>query len=311
MRSNALSSKAGRSTAQHAQTGCRLLRRDQGRRAGSRGRGRAHVAAGDVKRRNLRIGILRQPSATPLDQARLRKTALRSAAVAQDLRGVTQFARQHYQSAVEVDAWADNLDRPGDALLRARRDDAVRRGDEFTRVDRDVAAIAGLALDRSRDLAVLQSVLRGSTGTSPTPAALVTWIMPAGALSVPPAIEIGPPTSPSVCPHGTPRSLPLAEIWAAVVVRKLKAAGGAALKVLPSGMSPETSPRPTSSGSRRSRMKAARDVDRSVGSEDDAARIDQVEVGAGNGGYDRAIDGGLIAAGDPADHIADRTGIAG
>ena len=64
MRSNALSSKAGRSTAQHAQTGCRLLRRDQGRRAGSRGRGRAHVAAGDVKRRNLRIGILRQPSAT-------------------------------------------------------------------------------------------------------------------------------------------------------------------------------------------------------------------------------------------------------
>src|SRR6516225_5839787 len=186
MRSNALSSKAGRSTAQHAQTGCRLLRRDQGRRAGSRGRGRAHVAAGDVKRRNLRIGILRQPSATPLDQARLRKTALRSAAVAQDLRGVTQFARQHYQSAVEVDAWADNLDRPGDALLRARRDDAVRRGDEFTRVDRDVAAmafdrlrddaalvehdrlwvdrdvaaIAGLALDRSRDLAVLQSVLR-------------------------------------------------------------------------------------------------------------------------------------------------------
>ena len=262
---------------------------------------------------------------------------MRSAAVAQDLRGVTQFARQHYQSAVEVDAWADNLDRPGDALLRARRDDAVRRGDEFTRVDRDVAAmafdrlrddaalvehdrlwvdrdvaaIAGLALDRSRDLAVLQSVLRGSTGTSPTPAALVTWIMPAGALSVPPAIEIGPPTSPSVCPHGTPRSLPLAEIWAAVVVRKLKAAGGAALKVLPSGMSPETSPRPTSSGSRRSRMKAARDVDRSVGSEDDAARIDQVEVGAGNGGYDRAIDGGLIAAGDPADHIADRTGIAG
>jgi len=57
-------------------------------------------------------------------------------------------------------------------------------------------------------------------------------------------------------------------------------------------------------------VKAARDVDRRVRPEDDANRIDQVEVGAGNGGDDRAINVGLIAAGDSADHVADRSGTA-
>ena len=39
---------------------------------------------------------------------------------------------------------------------------------------------------------------RGSTGTSPTPAALATWIVPPGAVSVPLVIDTGPPTSPSM-----------------------------------------------------------------------------------------------------------------
>src|SRR6516164_5122000 len=76
---------------------------------------------------------------------------------------------------------------------------------------------------------------RGSTGTSPVAAALATWIVPAGALRVAPTIETGPPTSPSV-PGTGPSVLPLTEILAGLAVRKPKAAGGAALKVLPSGL---------------------------------------------------------------------------
>src|SRR5215469_17933482 len=61
-------------------------------------------------------------------------------------------------------------------------------------------------------------LLRGSTGTSPVPAALVTWIVPAGARWVPPVIETGPPTNPRVAgavpgDAGTgPRLLPLTVI---------------------------------------------------------------------------------------------------
>ena len=40
-------------------------------------------------------------------------------------------------------------------------------------------------------LTVRADVLRGSTGTSPVPAALVTWIVPAGAESVAPVVEVG------------------------------------------------------------------------------------------------------------------------
>src|SRR5258705_9200318 len=43
---------------------------------------------------------------------------------------------------------------------------------------------------------VKPDVLRGSTGTSPRPATLVTWIVPAGALRVPPVMVTGPATSP-------------------------------------------------------------------------------------------------------------------
>ena len=81
---------------------------------------------------------------------------------------------------------------------------------------------------------VRAGVLRGSTGTSPAPAALVTWIVPAGALSVAPVIDTGPPTSPNV-PGTVPSVLPLTEILAGLAFRKPKATGRAALKVLPSG----------------------------------------------------------------------------
>src|SRR5438046_2490052 len=70
--------------------------------------------------------------------------------------------------------------------------------------------------------------LRGSTGISPVPATLVTWIVPAGAERVAPVIETGPATTPSV-PGTGPRVLPLTEIAAGCGVRKPKATGGAAL----------------------------------------------------------------------------------
>src|SRR5205814_7228384 len=81
-------------------------------------------------------------------------------------------------------------------------------------------------------LTVRAAVLRGSTGTSPVPAALVTWIVPAGAERVaPPLIETGPPTSPSVLATG-PSVLPLTEIFDGLAVRQPNAAGGAAHLVL-------------------------------------------------------------------------------
>src|SRR6516164_9284924 len=83
---------------------------------------------------------------------------------------------------------------------------------------------------------VKADLLRGSTGTSPMPAALVAWIVPEGAERVAPVIETGPATRPSVCPDGTPSVLPLTVIAAGLAVIKPKAAGGAALKVLPSGL---------------------------------------------------------------------------
>ena len=45
---------------------------------------------------------------------------------------------------------------------------------------------------------VKAGLFRGSTGTSPIAAALVTWIAPAGARRLPPVIDTGPLTSPRV-----------------------------------------------------------------------------------------------------------------
>jgi len=55
-------------------------------------------------------------------------------------------------------------------------------------------------------------------------------------------------------------------------------------------------------------MKGARDVDRRVRPKDDAARVDQEEVGARDIGLDLAVDLRAAAAGDPADDIVDRRG---
>src|SRR5262245_56077270 len=93
-----------------------------------------------------------------------------------------------------------------------------------------------LMLTGPKLVTVRAGVLRGSTGTSPVPAALATWIVPAGAERLAPVIATGPPTNPSVCPDGTPRALPLTVILAGCAVRNPKAAGGAALKVLASGL---------------------------------------------------------------------------
>ena len=83
---------------------------------------------------------------------------------------------------------------------------------------------------------VKAAALRGSTGTSPLPAALVTWIVPPGAARVAAElIETGPATRPSV-PGTGPRLLPLTVIAAGFGVRKPKATGGAALIVLASGL---------------------------------------------------------------------------
>src|SRR5258708_6953774 len=82
---------------------------------------------------------------------------------------------------------------------------------------------------------VKAAVLRGSTGTSPVQATLVTGTVPAGACSAPPTTEIGPATRPSV-PGTGPRVLPATPIGRGVAVRNPNAAGGAALKVLASGL---------------------------------------------------------------------------
>ena len=91
-----------------------------------------------------------------------------------------------------------------------------------------------LTATRPNVVTVKADVLRGSTGTSPVPATLVTWVVPAGAERAAPVIETGPATTPSV-PGTGPSLLPLTVIAAGPGVRKPKAAGGAALKVLASG----------------------------------------------------------------------------
>src|SRR5215469_16750688 len=69
-------------------------------------------------------------------------------------------------------------------------------------------------------------VLLGSTGTSPLPATLVTWIVPLGApTKAPPTageevIEIGPATRPSAAPVFGERMLPLTVIWAGLTFQK-------------------------------------------------------------------------------------------
>src|SRR5215213_10838468 len=78
--------------------------------------------------------------------------------------------------------------------------------------------------------------LRGFTGTSPTPAALVTCTVPAGACSTPPLIVTGPPTSPSVPPAGVPSVAPFTVTGRGLGVRNPKAAGGAEVSVLASGL---------------------------------------------------------------------------
>ena len=92
---------------------------------------------------------------------------------------------------------------------------------------------------------VRAGVLRGLIGTSPVPAALVTLMVPPGAQRVAvlqppdrgegPVIDTGPPTRPSV-PGTGPSVLPLTLIAAGRGTRKPKAAGGAALNLLPLGL---------------------------------------------------------------------------
>src|SRR5215472_12689751 len=92
---------------------------------------------------------------------------------------------------------------------------------------------------------VMAGVLRASTGTSPVPATLATWIVPAGAESVAPVgeagealvIVIGPPTRPRFA-GGDPAGagpgasvLPLTVIAIGCGVRNPKAAGAAVLMV--------------------------------------------------------------------------------
>ena len=85
-------------------------------------------------------------------------------------------------------------------------------------------------------MTVSAALLRGSTGTSPVPAALVTWIVPPGAVRVEALlIDTGPPTIARV-PGTGPKLLPFTEIAAGFAVRNPKAAGGAALNVLASGL---------------------------------------------------------------------------
>src|SRR5205807_9979632 len=117
-----------------------------------------------------------------VDRARNRLVATRRAGLAQHLGGGAQLARQYDQGAIDVDPRTVDLDRPGNPELRGGRHDAVRRPDELAgsdrdvaamafdclgldaaviedpelRVDRDVAAVPGPALDRGRDLAADQ-----------------------------------------------------------------------------------------------------------------------------------------------------------
>src|SRR6266478_248288 len=89
-----------------------------------------------------------------------------------------------------------------------------------------------------RRVAVKAALLTGSTGTSPAPATLVTWIVPAGAVRAAAFLIVtGPPTTPSVAPAVvTPSWLPSTVIAGGVAVRKPNAAGAAAVSVLPLGL---------------------------------------------------------------------------
>jgi len=135
----------GRSAAAHCQADVGLKSTAGfGRTSGRRRAGR-DIAAGDVECGEGGFGVLRQTAAAGFDEARDRLAGARRAGLAQHLGTAPQLRRQHDESAVDVDPRAEDLDRPGDAELRARRDAAVRRRDELIGRDRDVAAIAGLA----------------------------------------------------------------------------------------------------------------------------------------------------------------------
>ena len=100
------------------------------------------IATGKVEGRKRCLGVLWQPASTRLDQARLRLSGAGRATVPQYFGGTAQFARQYDQGAVYVNPWAGNFDCTGDAELRAGIDDAVNRRNERSGIDRDVAAVA-------------------------------------------------------------------------------------------------------------------------------------------------------------------------
>ena len=81
-------------------------------------------------------------------------------------------------------------------------------------------------------------LLPASTGTSPVPATPVTWIVPPGAVRVAAFLIVtGPPTTPNVAPAAvTPSWLPSTVIAGGAAVRNPKAAGAAAVNVLPLGL---------------------------------------------------------------------------
>jgi hypothetical protein len=56
---------------------------------------------------------------------------------------------------------------------------------------------------------------------------------------------------------------------------------------------------------RRADVQRAGQVERGVGSEHDAGRVEEVEVGLADPGRQRAVNGGDLAAGHPADHVPD------
>src|SRR6266568_4769032 len=95
-----------------------------------------------------------------------------------------------------------------------------------------------LMLTGAKAVTVSAELLVGSTGTSPVPATPVTWIVPAGAVSAAAFLIVtGPPTTPSVAPAAvTPSWLPSTVIAGGLAVRNPKAAGAAALSVLPPGL---------------------------------------------------------------------------
>src|SRR3954447_17241489 len=55
----------------------------------------------------------------------------------------------------------------------------------------------------------------------------------------------------------------------------------------------------------RADVERARHVELGVGSEHHAGRVEEVEVGLPDPGRQRAVNGGDLAAGDPADHVLD------